>query len=39
MEREKKESERERGKRDNFCVINVKYMEISWRERRRRKRK
>ena len=22
-----------RGKRDNFCVINVKYKEISWRVR------
>ena len=32
-----------RGKRDNFCVINVKYREISWRvwkkRRRRRRRK
>ena len=29
MEREKSE----RG-RDKFCVINVKYKEISWRDRR-----
>ena len=33
MEREK----RERGKRDNFCVINVKYKEISWRVRKKRR--
>ena len=35
MEREKRE--RARGKRDNFCVINVKYKEISWRVRKRRR--
>ena len=35
--REERERERERGKRDNFCVINVKYKEISWRVRRRRR--
>ena len=35
MEREK----REREKIGNFCVINVKYKEISWRVRRRRRRK
>ena len=29
MEREK----RGRGERDKFCVINVKYKEISWRVR------
>ena len=31
---------RERGRereREKFCVINVKYKEISWRVRRRRK--
>ena len=28
-----RERERERGKRDKFCVINVKYKEISWRVR------
>ena len=33
MEREK----RERGKRDNFCVINVKYKEISWKVRKEKK--
>ena len=27
--------EREIGKRDNFCVINVKYKEISWRLRKK----
>ena len=27
--------ERERRKRDNFCVSNVKYKEILWRVRRR----
>ena len=48
MEREKIEREREREReRDGvqefwihfniFCVINVKYNEISWRVRRRRK--
>ena len=36
MERQKRE--RERGKGDNFCVINVKHKEISWRVRRRRRR-
>ena len=30
--------ERER-ERDEFCVINVKYKEISWRVRRKRKEK
>ena len=35
MERER---ERER-ERDKFCVINVKYKEISWRVRRRKKRR
>ena len=39
MERQKRERERERGKRDNFCVINVKYKEISWRVRGRRRRR
>ena len=34
MEREKSEREREK-----FCVINVKYKEISWRVRRRRRKK
>ena len=29
-----RERERERGKRDKFCVINVKYKEISWRVRK-----
>ena len=28
---------RERGKSDNFCVINVKYKEISWRVRKEEK--
>ena len=32
MERVEREREREREK---FCVINVKYKEISWRVRRR----
>ena len=38
-ERDRKtEREREReGKRDNFCVINVKYKEISWRVRKKRR--
>ena len=31
--------ERERGKRDNFCVINVKYKEISWRVRKKKEKK
>ena len=32
--------ERERGREgDKFCVINVKYKEISWRVRKRRKKK
>ena len=35
MKREKRE--RERGKRDNFFVINVKYKEISWRVRKKEK--
>ena len=30
--------ERER-ERDEFCIINVKYKEISWRVRRRRREK
>ena len=34
----KRERERER-EREKFCVINVKYKEISWRVRRRRKRR
>ena len=34
MERVKREREREK-----FCVINVKYKEISWRVRRRRRKK
>ena len=33
-----RERERER-EREKFCVINVKYKEISWRVRRRRKKK
>ena len=34
----KREREREREKaREKFCVINVKYKEISWRVRRRRR--
>ena len=33
---ERKERER---KRDNFCVIDVKYKEISWRVRKRRNEK
>ena len=32
----RKEREREREK---FCVINVKYKEISWRVRRRKKKR
>ena len=38
MERVKRERERER-EREKFCVINVKYKEISWRVRRRRRKK
>ena len=34
-----RERERERGKRDKFCVINVKYKKISWRVRRKKKEK
>ena len=37
MEREKRV--RERGKRNNFCVINVKCKEISWRVRRKKEEK
>ena len=33
------ERERARGKRDKFCVINVKCKEISWRVRGKKKRK
>ena len=29
----------ERVEREKFCVINVKYKEISWRVRRRKKRR
>ena len=29
----------ERVEREKFCVINVKYKEISWRVRKRRRRK
>ena len=37
-EREKaRENAREREKRDKFCVINVKYKEISWRVRGERR--
>ena len=42
MEREKCEKERERVRvreRENFCVINVKYKKISWRVRRKERRK
>ena len=31
--------ERVERERDKFCVINVKYKEISWRVRKRRKKK
>ena len=34
MERVEREREREK-----FCVINVKYKEISWRVRRKRRRR
>ena len=34
----KRERERER-ERDEFCVIDVKYKEISWRVRRRKEEK
>ena len=27
----------ERGERDEFCIINVKYKEISWRDRKEEK--
>ena len=33
MERVEREREREK-EREKFCVINVKYKEISWRVRR-----
>ena len=33
-----RERERER-EREKFCVINVKYKEISWRVRRKRRRR
>ena len=37
MERVKREREREREReKEKFCVINVKYKEISWRVRKRR---
>ena len=37
---QKGKSEREReGKRDNFCVINVKYKDISWRVRKEEKKR
>ena len=38
MESVKRERERER-ERDEFCIINVKYKEISWRVRRKKKEK
>ena len=28
-----------KGEREKFCVINVKYKEISWRVRRRKEKK
>ena len=31
--------ERVKREREKFCVINVKYKEISWRVRRRKKRR
>ena len=31
--------ERVERERDKFCVINVKYKEISWRVRRKKKKK
>ena len=34
-----RERERERGERNEFFVISVKYKEISWRVRKRKKRK
>ena len=36
MESVKRERERER---DEFCIINVKYKEISWRVRKEKKRR
>ena len=36
MEGKKKKEEREREK---FCVINVKYKEISWRVRKKRRKR
>ena len=36
---QKGERERRGEKRDNFCVINVKYKEISWRVRRKEEEK
>ena len=32
-------SGREKREREKFCVINVKYKEISWRVRKRKKEK
>ena len=32
-----RESKRERERKDNFCVINVTYKEISWRVRKGRR--
>ena len=38
--RERREREREREReRDEICVINGKYKEISWRVRRRRRKR
>ena len=44
MRESERESEREKAKvrereRDEICVINGKYKEISWRVRKRRKRR
>ena len=40
MREKAREKAREKEKeRDKFCVINVKYKEISWRVRKRKKRK
>ena len=40
MESVKREREREREReRDEFCIINVKYKEISWRVRKEEKKK
>ena len=38
MELSKVEQKKER-EREKFCVINVKYKEISWRVRKRRRKK